>query len=54
MMRDLHQAMGIAQFRQGELKASGKCFEEAKAYKIERRSELSIMFKSKLKYCYNT
>lgn len=48
MLRDLHQVMGIAEFRQGDLKACGRCFEEAKGYKVERRSELSILFKSKI------
>jgi hypothetical protein len=44
MLADMHNVQGLCYLRSNQnIRKAGRCFEDAKAFKVERRSELMIL-----------
>ena len=43
MLADMHVVQGLANLRLLHLKRAGRCFDEAKAFKVPRKSEMMIL-----------
>jgi len=48
MLIDMHVVQGLANLRNGNLKKAGKRFEEARQFKIVKKSELLLMVEKSL------
>jgi hypothetical protein len=47
MLADMHVVQGLSNLRLLHLKRAGRCFDEAKAYIVPRKSEMLILVQSK-------
>jgi hypothetical protein len=46
MLADMHVVQGLANLRLLNIKRAGRCFDEAKAFKVPRKSQMLILIQS--------
>lgn len=46
MLADMHVVQGLANLRLMNIKRAGRCFDDAKAFKVPRKSQMLILVQS--------
>ena len=53
MLADMNVIQGLCCMRMQNLKKAGRCFDEARNYKVQRKSEMYILLQSKILFNTN-